>query len=79
MLLNNHLSPVCQPSPGVHQHDAQHAGQQLREERSRIRPRRLEHRGLLQPHQRLSVPRPPGQRYDGVLRDVTHYQLLQRL
>ncbi|XP_019125007.2 hydroxysteroid (20-beta) dehydrogenase 2 isoform X2 [Larimichthys crocea] len=45
---------------GFHQHDKKHCGQQLREERSELRPRRLEHRRSLQLHQRLPVPRSPG-------------------
>lgn len=56
-----HLFPVCCPLLGVHQYD-QHESQQSGEERCRVCPWSLEHCGLLQLHQRLSVPRTPGQR-----------------
>lgn len=66
------LFPVCSPLHGVHQHDKEHDSQLLCEECFRVRPWGLEHRGSLQLHQRLSVPRAPGQKDEIDCCTITH-------
>lgn len=68
-LAQPYLFPVRHPLVGVHQDD-KHESQPLGEECRRVRPWSLEHCGLLQLHQRLSVPRAPGQLWEPAARSL---------